>query len=79
LRLDTLPLNMPATVTQIDWAMVGETAARRLKAFGFEDGAKVEALYFGGIIAQDPIAFRIGRMTIALRRAQAAAITVSPL
>jgi ferrous iron transport protein A len=79
LRLDTLPLNIPATITQIDWAMVSESAARRLKAFGFEGGAKVEALHFGGIIAQDPIAFRIGRMTIALRRAQAAAITVIPL
>jgi ferrous iron transport protein A len=79
LRLDTLPLNTPATITQIDWGVVGGTAARRLKAFGFEAGAHVEALHFGGIIAQDPIAFRIGRMTIALRRAQAAAITVTPL
>jgi ferrous iron transport protein A len=79
LRLDSLPLNIPATITRIDWDMVGETAARRLKAFGFEDGAKVEALHFGGIIAQDPIAFRIGRMTIALRRVQAAAVTVNPL
>jgi ferrous iron transport protein A len=79
LRLDTLPLNTPATIARIDWAMIGEIAARRLKAFGFEDGANVEALHFGGIIAQDPIAFRIGRMTIAIRRAQAAAIIVTPL
>jgi ferrous iron transport protein A len=63
----------------IDWSVIGAVAARRLKAFGFENGANVEALHFGGIIAQDPIAFRIGRMTIALRRAQAAAITVIPL
>lgn len=79
MRLDTLPLNTPATITQIDWALVGETAARRLKAFGFEDGVNIEALHFGGMIAQDPIAFRIGRMTVALRRAQAAAVTVTPL
>jgi ferrous iron transport protein A len=79
LRLDTLPLNTPATITQIDWGVVGETAARRLKAFGFEDGVGIEALYYGGMIARDPIAFRIGRMTIALRRAQAAAISVTPL
>jgi ferrous iron transport protein A len=63
----------------IDWSVIGAVAARRLKTFGFENGANVEALHFGGIIAQDPIAFRIGRMTIALRRAQAAAITVIPL
>jgi ferrous iron transport protein A len=79
LRLDTLPLNRPAVITEIDWDVVGEVAARRLLAFGFENGANIEALHFGGIIARDPIAFRIGRMTIALRRAQAAAITVSPL
>lgn len=79
MRLDILPLNTPATIIQIDWAMVGDAAARRLRAFGFEGGAKIEALHFGGIIAQDPIAFRIGRMTIALRRTQAAAIMVVPL
>lgn len=79
MRLDTLPLNMPAMITEIDWGAVGETAARRLRAFGFENGMDIEALYYGGIIAKDPIAFRIGRMTIALRRTQASAISVKPL
>ena len=79
LRLDHLPLNTPATIAGIDWSALGEAAARRLKAFGFEDGAAVEALHFGGMIARDPIAFRIGRMTVALRRVQAAAVTVAPL
>lgn len=79
MRLDTLPLNLPAVITGIDWDMVGETAARRLRAFGFENGVSIEALHHGGMIARDPIAFRIGRMTIALRRAQAAAISVTPL
>ena len=79
MRLDQLPLNVPATIAEIDWAGLGETAGRRLKAFGFEDGAAVEALHFGGMIARDPIAFRIGRMTVALRRVQAAAVTVAPL
>lgn len=66
-------------ITQIDWDAVGETAARRLKAFGFENGVNIEALHYGAMISQDPIAFRIGRMTIALRRAQASAVTVTPL
>lgn len=76
MRLDHLPLNSPATIASIDWSALGDTASRRLRAFGFEDGAAVEALHYGGGFAQDPIALRIGRMTIALRRAQAAAISV---
>jgi ferrous iron transport protein A len=79
LRLDTLPCNTPAIVTHIDWAALNSTAATRLRAFGFEDGAKIEALHFGGIVAKDPISFRIGRMTIALRRDQAASVTVTAL
>jgi ferrous iron transport protein A len=79
LRLDTLPPNTPATIAQIDWTALESAAAKRLKAFGFEDGATIETLHFGGIIAKDPIAFRIGRMTIALRRVQAASISVTPL
>jgi ferrous iron transport protein A len=79
LRLDTLPPNIPATIAQINWSALSSTAAKRLKAFGFEDGAKIEILHFGGIVAKDPIAFRIGRMTIALRRDQAACVTVIPL
>ena len=54
--------------------MLGETAARRLRALGFDDGVAVEALHKGGMIAKDPIAVRVGRMTVALRKLQAAAI-----
>ena len=79
MRLDTLPPDTPATIARIDWVALESAAARRLKAFGFEDGAKIETLHFGGIVAKDPIAFRIGRMTIALRRAQAANVIVTPL
>ena len=79
MRLDDLPLNSPATIANIDWAALGDTASRRLRAFGFEDGAAIEALHFGGGFAQDPIALRIGRMTIAVRRVQAAAIEVVTL
>ncbi len=80
MRLDLLPLNTPATIATIGWDQLeNAAAARRLQAFGFEAGALVEALHYGGMIARDPIAFRIGRMTVALRRAQAAAIVVTPL
>lgn len=76
MRLDDLPLKTPATISVIDWAALGDVAARRLKCFGFDDGVGIEALHFGGMIARDPIAFRIGRMTVALRRVQARAVTV---
>lgn len=66
-------------IAQIDWTALSSAAATRLRAFGFEDGAKIETLHFGGIFAKDPISFRIGRMTIALRRDQAARVTVTAL
>lgn len=77
MRLDELPLDQPAIITGIDWAMLGEGSARRLRALGFETGVMVEALHKGVFWWRDPIAIRVGRMTIALRKAQAAAIAVS--
>jgi len=74
-RLDDLPLNTPAMIAQIDRLALGESAARRLEAFGFVPGAQVEAIHAG--VAMGPLALRIGRMTIALRRDQAAAVDVT--
>jgi ferrous iron transport protein A len=75
--LDQLPLNQPAHVESINWALLGEAGARRLRALGFDAGVKVEALHYGGVIAKDPIAVRVGRMTVALRKAQAAAVELA--
>jgi ferrous iron transport protein A len=75
--LDQLPLNQPAHVESINWALLGEAGARRLRALGFDTGVKVEALHYGGVIAKDPIAVRVGRMTVALRKAQAAAVELA--
>lgn len=77
MRLDELPLNHPATIARISWESLDPAAARRLRSLGFDEGLTVEALHHGGLISRDPIACRIGRMTVAIRRNHAALIDVS--
>lgn len=75
MSLDELPLRRGARIAAIDWEMLRAPDAKRLRELGFEDGASVEPLHrapFG----RDPLACRIGRMTVAIRRAHARAITV---
>jgi len=74
--LDQLPLGALATVIAIDHAALGETAARRLQAMGLDIGAVVEPFQRGVLWGDDPIALRLGRMTIAMRKVQAAAVTI---
>jgi ferrous iron transport protein A len=78
MRLDQLTLKQPAVISAIDWAALGPIEAKRLREFGFDEGVMVEALHSGSIFGRDPIACRVGRMTVAIRRAQAAAVQVSP-
>lgn len=75
MRLDQLPLKCPARVSAVAWEELAETAARRLRELGLDEGVLVEALHVAPF-GKDPIACRVGRMTVALRRAQAHAITV---
>ena len=65
----------PATVAAIDWDKLAVPEARRLREFGFDEGADVEVLHRSGW-GSGPVACRIGRMTVALRRTVAAAISV---
>ena len=77
LNLETLPPRAQATVHLIDWTLLAGPEARRLRELGFDEGVEVEVLHrarFG----RGPVACRIGRMTVALRRAVAAAILVAP-
>jgi len=76
--LDTLARNTPARIVAVDLGALHASEAQRLNEFGFEIDAQVESLH-AGPIGRDPIAVRVGRMTIALRRAVAAQITVVPL
>lgn len=79
MTLDDLPLGVRATVASVDWAAVGERDARRLRELGVDEGVSVEPMHAAGWFARDPIAVRIGRMTIAMRRRHAAVIRVTPL
>ncbi|WP_031298221.1 FeoA family protein [Sphingobium lactosutens] len=76
MRLTDLPLRQPAYVDLIDWTSLSAIDAQRLREFGLCEGASVEALHHGGLLGRGPIACRVGRMTIAMRRAHAAAVTV---
>ena len=75
LRLDSLETGTPAEVVAIDWAVLDEADAARLRHFGFDAGVRVEALH-SGPFGRDPLAVRVGRMTVAIRRKHAAAISV---
>ena len=75
MRLDQLPLKRPARVAAVAWGELAESTARRLRELGLDEGVAVEALYVAPF-GKDPIACRVGRMTVAIRRAQAHAITV---
>ena len=76
LSLETLPRRRPATVAAIDWPRLAEAEARRLRELGFDEGASVEVLHRAAL-GRGPIACRVGRMTVALRRAVAGAIHVA--
>lgn len=74
-RLDELPLRTAGHVAAIDWSRLRAKEARRLRELGFDEGVAIETLHRGPL-GFDPIACRVGRMTVAIRRAHAAAISV---
>jgi ferrous iron transport protein A len=78
IRLDHLELGAKAFVQSIDWDSLDRAEANRLKHFGFDEGVAVEALHVGPF-GRDPIAIRVGRMTVAIRRRHAGAVQVVPL
>ena len=74
MQLDDLPLNRHARVQTINWAAIPEGEGHRLRSLGLEEGVEVEALHKGILLWRDPIAVRVGRMRIAMRRKVASAI-----
>jgi ferrous iron transport protein A len=74
MNLDTLPIGASARITAIDWTAIPESEGHRLRSLGLDTGAQVEALHKGILFWRDPIAVRVGRMTVALRRKVALAI-----
>jgi ferrous iron transport protein A len=76
MQLHQLPLRARAIIRAIDWQALAPAEARRLRELGFDQGVEVEALHRAGWFGGDPIAFRVGRMTVAMRRALAGAVAV---
>lgn len=76
--LDSLALGKRAVVASIDWAALEPAEASRLRHFGFDEGVAIEALHLGPF-GRDPLAVRVGRMTVAIRRAHARAVHVVPI
>lgn len=79
MTLDELPLGRQARIASVDWALLVPEEADRLRALGFDAGGEVRLAYRGVFMGRDPLAIEIGRMTVALRRVHARAMTVEPL
>jgi len=73
-QLDHLPLNRAAVIRAIQWDSLPEHEGHRLRSLGFEPGVAIEALHKGILLWRDPVAVRVGRMTVALRTQVAAAV-----
>ena len=78
INLDRLAVGIKARVSSVDWVALDEGEARRLRQFGFDEGVTVETLHLGPL-GKDPIAIRVGRMTVAIRRRHAGAVQVQPI
>ncbi len=76
MTLDTLPPLTRAEITSVDWASLAPEEAKRLRALGIDAGARITIAHRGIFAGKDPIAIMIGRMTVALRRVHAKAMTV---
>lgn len=76
MTLDGFDSGRNARITGVDWASLAEDEGKRLKALGVDEGAEVAILHRGVFGGRDPIAMRLGNMTIAIRRIHAHAISV---
>lgn len=74
MNLDTLPIGATARILAIDWSAIPESEGHRLRSLGIDAGATIEPMHKGILFWRDPIAVRVGRMTVALRRKVAIAI-----
>lgn len=76
MTLDQVPLGTRARIIAVDWSLLAVEEAQRLRALGIEADAEVTMAHRGVFAGRDPIALQVGRMTVALRRAHAKAMTV---
>lgn len=67
-----------ARIVEIAAEAGGSDLHLRLYEMGFDEGVEVEILHRGPI-GGDPIAVQVGGMVVAMRRRDAALVTVSPV
>ena len=79
MTLDQLPPLRRAEIVAIDWSALSPEEAKRLRALGVDEGARIAVAHRGVFGGRDPLAISIGRMTLAVRRSHAAAMTVQEL
>ncbi len=79
MTLDSISTGQSARITAVDWAILAPEEAQRLRALGLDVGAKVAITHRGVFAGADPLAVAVGRMTVALRRHHARAMTVEPI
>lgn len=76
MTMDGLAVGVAARIIAVDWSVLALDEAKRLQALGFDDGAQFTIAHRGVLAGQDPIALRLGNMTIAIRRSHAQAVSV---
>jgi ferrous iron transport protein A len=79
MTLDQLPPLRRAEIVAIDWSALSPEEAKRLRALGVDEGARIAVAHRGVFGGRDPLAILIGRMVLALRRNHAAAMTVEEI
>jgi len=76
MTLDQLARGESARISHVDWDQLVPSEGQRLRALGLDEGAEVTIAHRGVFGGADPIALTVGRMTIAVRRAHAAAMQI---
>lgn len=75
MRLSDLPKGAPAVVDRVHDAHAVDPIAQRLRDLGFVDGEPVRVVAIGPM-GGDPVLIQIGYTRFALRRAEAARVSV---
>lgn len=76
MTLESLEPGSTGRISAIDWDALPAADAKRMRALGFDTGVEVRMAHHGVFGGRDPVAVSIGRMTIALRKRQASAISI---
>ncbi len=77
--LDRMTRGTTMRIAAVDWDALAVEEGKRLRALGIDTGAEVTLAHRGVFGTADPLAIRIGRMTIAVRRVHGRAMQVEPV